>query len=669
MSRALMAVLLVGCAKSVAPTAIDPTVPLIPRTELFGNPERTSAQIRPDGQQIGFLAEVDGVLNVWVAPTDDLDAAEALTSDAGRGIRFWGFLHNNTHLVYIQDVKGDENWRLHLVDLESGDDRVVTPEQPGVAARVMATSPAHPNTLLLGLNDRDPRFHDVHRFDVTTGETTLVYQNDEYASFEFDEDLELRLATKMTPDGGLTYFQRDGDTFEPVATFDQVDTMSSNSVAVVGNRWLTTDSRGRDTGALAWIDLETGEAEQIGASELADVGSVMVSDVSREVLGYAVEHVELEWVALDEAFAADLEVARTLGPGRLSIGSVTADESKWIWSLVDDDNPVTTYLYDRSAQSVRPLFTTRPDLDDAPLVPMHGEVIPSRDGLELVSYLTLPAGADSNGDFRPEVAQPLVLLVHGGPWARDRFGFNAYHQWLANRGYAVLSVNFRGSTGFGKAFVNAGDQQWGRKMHDDLIDAVDWAVSEGITTPDEVAIMGGSYGGYATLAGLTFTPQRFACGVDIVGPSNLETLLASIPPYWAPLLEMFATRVADPRTEEGRAMLRERSPLHAVDAIQRPLLIAQGANDPRVKQAESDQIVDAMRERGIPVTYALFPDEGHGFARPENNLAFTALSEAFLAECLGGRAEPFGDVISASSIEVPEGAEHVPGLAEALAEE
>jgi dipeptidyl aminopeptidase/acylaminoacyl peptidase len=290
----------------------------------------------------------------------------------------------------------------------------------------------------------------------------------------------------------------------------------------------------------------------------------------------------------------------------------------------------------------------------------------SRDGLDLVSYYSLPADSQGADKARPDQPLPMVLYVHGGPWGRDRWGYNAVHQWLANRGYAVLSVNFRASTGFGKAFINAGNRQWGAAMHDDLIDAVDWAIAEGIADPERVAIMGGSYGGYATLAGVTFTPLKFACGVDIVGPSNLVTLLETVPAYWKPQIEVFTTRVGDHRTEAGRAFLTERSPLTYAERIARPLLIGQGANDPRVKQAESDQIVQAMRGKGIPVTYVLYPDEGHGFARPENRLSFNALAEAFLAQCLGGRYEPFGDAFAGSTITVPVGAEGVPGLQDAL---
>jgi dipeptidyl aminopeptidase/acylaminoacyl peptidase len=284
----------------------------------------------------------------------------------------------------------------------------------------------------------------------------------------------------------------------------------------------------------------------------------------------------------------------------------------------------------------------------------------------MVSYLSLPKAADPNGSGKASKPVPMVLLVHGGPWARDDYGYNGYHQWLANRGYAVLSVNFRGSTGFGKDFVNAGNLQWGRKMHDDLLDAVEWAVRNGVTTRDKVAIMGGSYGGYAALAGVTFTPKAFACAVDIVGPSNLFTLLESIPPYWEAFKQQFYRRMGDPTTEAGRALLKERSPLNFADRIERPLLIGQGANDPRVNVRESDQIVQAMAARNIPVTYVLFPDEGHGFARPVNNIAFNAVTENFLAQCLGGRAEPIGDTLKPSTAQVKHGAEFAAGLQDAL---
>ncbi|MCA9432931.1 MAG: S9 family peptidase, partial [Candidatus Omnitrophica bacterium] len=339
----------------------------------------------------------------------------------------------------------------------------------------------------------------------------------------------------------------------------------------------------------------------------------------------------------------------------------------WMVAYVMDDGPIRYYRYDRGEKKAHFLFTNRNELEKQPLVKMNPVIVKSRDGLNLVNYLSLPKGSDSDGDGFPDQPLPMVLLVHGGPWARSEWGYDPEHQWLANRGYAVLDVNFRGSTGFGKDFANAGNMEWAGKMHDDLIDSVNWAVEKKIADPDKVAISGGSYGGYATLVGLTFTPGVFACGIDIVGPSNLITLLESIPPYWAPMIEMFTTRVGDHRTEEGKKFLTERSPLSKVDQIEDPLLIGQGANDPRVKQAEADQIVNAMEEKKIPVTYVLYPDEGHGFARPENRISFFAVMEAFLAEYLGGRYEAIGEDFKGSSITVPEGKDGVPGLAAALA--
>ncbi|MBL8644972.1 MAG: S9 family peptidase, partial [Rhodospirillaceae bacterium] len=349
-----------------------------------------------------------------------------------------------------------------------------------------------------------------------------------------------------------------------------------------------------------------------------------------------------------------------------SVASRTTADDRWTVIATPASAPAVMYLYDRAAKKLTKLYSTRPELDVEPLVGMQALELKSRDGLTQVSYLTLPKDSDADNNGKPDKPVPMVLLVHGGPWSRDVYGFNRTHQWLANRGYAVLSPNYRSSTGFGKAFIAAGNLQWGTTMHDDLIDVVEWAITNGITTRDKVAIMGGSYGGYATLAGLTFTPDTFACGVDIVGPSNLMTLLSSIPAYWESERVQLYARVGDPTTEDGKKLLAERSPLFKADAIKKPLLIGQGANDPRVKQAESDQIVAAMKAKNIPVTYVLFPDEGHGFARPQNNTAFNAVTEEFLSACLGGRAEPIGDALKPSSITVPHGAEFTPGLKAAL---
>jgi dipeptidyl aminopeptidase/acylaminoacyl peptidase len=332
-------------------------------------------------------------------------------------------------------------------------------------------------------------------------------------------------------------------------------------------------------------------------------------------------------------------------------------------ATTSEQHPLRFYLWDRAKQKGTFVFASQPELEKQPLVKMTPLEIKTRDGLTLVSYLSLPSKADPDGDGKPNSTVPMVLYVHGGPWSRDRWGYEPIHQILANRGYAVLSVNYRGSTGFGKKFLNAANLQWSKAMHDDLLDAIGWAVQQGVTAKDSVCILGGSYGGYATLVGLAMTPDVFRCGVDIVGPSNLMTLLASIPPYWTPIVATFHSRVGNPETAEGKALLAAASPLtHAAD-IKRPLLIGQGANDPRVKQAESEQIVAAMKAHHLPVTYIVFPDEGHGFARPMNNIAFFGATEAFLSAHLGGMYLPLTKAeVEASTMQIKDGKNGIPGL-------
>ncbi|MEM9056784.1 MAG: S9 family peptidase, partial [Pseudomonadota bacterium] len=424
--------------------------------------------------------------------------------------------------------------------------------------------------------------------------------------------------------------------------------------------WL--DSRGRDTAALYAQDTASGERTLVAEHDKADIGGTIRHKETGKVQAWSATYLKTEWTALDSAIGASLAWLDEQLDGESGVMSRTDDDRTWIVWNDPGTAPIATFIYDRDAQTLTPFYVTRPELEGANLQPMHPVEIAARDGLTLPSYLTLAAGSDSNGDGRPDAPGPLILLVHGGPWARDGYGYDPVHQMLANRGYRVLAVNYRGSTGFGKNFINAANKQWGLAMHDDLIDAVEWAIDEGIAERDRVAIMGGSYGGYATLAGLTFTPEVFACGIDIVGPSNLETLLSTIPPYWAPMVKIFHERMGNPETEEGLALLKAASPLYKADKIVKPLLIGQGANDPRVKQSESDQIVAAMKAANIPVTYVLYPDEGHGFAKPENSIAFFAITENFLAETLGGRAEALGNVMEPSTAEVIEGAQHVKGL-------
>lgn len=624
---------------------------LIDRELLFGNPERMQARISPDGRWLSWLAPVDGVKNVFVAPVDDPGAARQVTHDTARDIRMHQWANNSARVLFLQDAGGDENWHVFSADPATGEALDLTPGE-AVQGQLLHDSPAHPDHVVLGVNDRNPQLHDWYRVHVATGARERLYENPGFIGGVFDHDLTPRLGLAMQPDGGLVAMKIDGEAPEPFLQIGPEDSATTSPLAFTadGATLYLLDSRGRDTGALVALDMATGASEVLFEDPRADLSNAWVHPTTGRIEAAVTDYLAPRIEVLDEAIRADVERLAAWADGALELVARTTDDRRWVCAWSGSAGPVRYALYDRDAATVTHLFDHMPALADAPLTVRHPVEIPARDGLTLVSYLSLPRWADRGG--RPSEPLPMVLLVHGGPWARDHSGYDPQHQLLANRGYAVLSVNFRGSTGFGKTFVNAGNFEWAGRMHDDLLDAVDWAVAQGVARRDQVAIMGGSYGGYATLVGLTFTPDVFACGVDIVGPSNIITLLETIPPYWAPAIAQFTSRVGTHATEEGRADLWARSPLSKVDAIERPLLIAQGANDPRVKQAESDQIVTAMRERGIPVTYVLFPDEGHGFARDANRQAFMALTEAFLAEHLGGRAQPDGGIVAASTAEV-----------------
>ena len=641
---------------------------MIPRKLLFGNPEKSHARISPDGRWLAYLAPLDGVLNVWVGPADDPERARPVTRDTHRGIRSFYWAYTSRYILYSQDTAGDENWHIYSVDLETDRIRDLTPIE-GIAARILAVSRRFPEEIVVGVNDRGQKqLHDVYRVHLATGKRTLMLENPGFVAFMIDDDYRIRFAIRFTQDAGHLYMKPEEGGWTELARVDPADAMTTHPVGFdkSGDRYYLLDSRGRDKSALTSVRIATGEGEVLAECGVADIDGVVLHPTEKNVQAVTFTDARQEWRIIDPAIGGDLEYLRSVVDGEIELTSRSDDDTRWTVAYVQDRGPVRFYLYDRSVRNAQFLFSSRSDLEGLPLARMHPEAFHARDGLRLVSYLSLPPGSDPDGNGRPGQPLPMVLLVHGGPWARDVWGYNPQHQWLADRGYAVLSVNYRGSTGFGKDFINKANRQWAAAMHDDLIDAVEWAVREGIAVRDRVAIMGGSYGGYATLVGLTFTPEVFRCGVDIVGPSNLLTLMDNPPPYWVPLMSLMQVRTGDFATPEGREFLKSRSPLFFVDRIRRPLLIGQGKHDPRVKQAESDQIVEAMGERGIPVTYMLFTDEGHGFAKPENRMAFFAVVEAFLAEHLGGRYEPIGDAFTGAAITCPAGAEGVPGLSGAL---
>ena len=613
---------------------------LIPRNVLFGNPERVSPHISPDGTRLAWIAPRDGVLNVWVAPIGasgpssvDWDAATVVTDDSDRGIRAFAWAHDGRHLLYVQDTGGDENWRLYDVDMETMARRDLTPFD-GIQARIIATSKRHRNEVLVGMNRENPQLHDVFRLNLTTGELTKLIENPGYAGWLADEDMVVRAAVSPLPDGGFDLLVRDSaeDSWRTLVTIPADDAPASDalSFSADGTSLLAISSIGVDTGRLTRVDLATGETQVLLEDPEADVAGAMLHPDTREPQIVEVLKDRIEYHVLDPAVEPDFKAIRALHHGDPQpVGRDEADKT-WLIAFTDDAGPVQYFSYDRPSRTGSFLFDSRPELSRYTLARMEPFSFKARDGLTIHGYVTFPPDGGRSG-------LPTVLDVHGGPQTRDTWGWNPEAQWLANRGYLAVQVNYRGSTGYGKSFVTAGDREWGAKMHDDLLDAVAYAVDQGWADPAKVAIYGGSYGGYAALVGAAFTPDVFCCAVDIVGPSNLQTLLETIPPYWKPMAAQLYKRVGNPETDQE--FLWSRSPLSRARDIRIPLLIAQGANDPRVKQAESEQIVAALEQAGIEHEYMLFPDEGHGFAKPENRLKFYAAAERFLARYLGGRFE------------------------------
>ena len=662
--------LVLSCAQNEKEMT-EVTIPdLVDRELFFGNPDKIQVRISPDGKYFSYRAPVNGVMNIWVAPIENPDGAQPITQDTLRGIQGYQWSYKSGILLYAQDKGGDENWHVHLVDVESKTDTDLTPQEdikggdgkpltdPNTGkivrprADIMSVSRDTPEEILIQSNNSEPSNMDVFKVDLNTHKMNLVVKDDAFLQIVADNKNNIQLATRTNPEGGQIVYKYKNGSWDEYFRVPQEDMLSFGFYGFDKNNEnvFMIDSRGRDKAALYTLNLETDEKKVIAESEKSDIADVLVHPTNYEIEAFATEYLRKEWIPITDDAKADLDYLSSFKEGDLTVYFRSTDNNTWILAYDSPREYLKYYKYDRVAKNAELLVSSKPEFDDVELANMYPIEIESRDGLKLVSYLTIPRELDIDG--RTSKPAPTVLLVHGGPWGRDTFGFNGLHQWLANRGYVVLSTNFRGSTGFGKDFVNIAAEEWAGKMHDDLIDAVNWMVQEKIADKEQVAIMGGSYGGYATLVGLTFTPDVFACGVDIVGPSNLNTLLNTIPPYWKSFRDVFVQHIGDPDTEEGTALLADRSPLNRVDSIVKPLLIGQGANDPRVKQAEADQIVKAMNEKQIPVTYVLYPDEGHGFARPENNLSFFAVSEAFLAQHIGGRYQEIGDDFKGSSIQI-----------------
>ncbi|NNE15179.1 MAG: S9 family peptidase [Saprospiraceae bacterium] len=614
--------------------------PLIDREIFFGNPQISGAQLSPNGAFITFIKPYKNVMNIWIKAIDDpFEDAYPITQDTSRPIRSYFWSRDSKYVLYVQDKGGDENFRLYRVDpKEATKDFIPTSKDltpfDDIRAFILSLPKKQEDKIFVGINDRDKAWHDYYSLDIASGERTLLYENNERLdSLTFDLDSNIRLASRSLPDGSDEILQLTDDGFQTILSSNLEETLSPLRFHNDGRVYFISNVGEPDLMGLYLYDLESKKMELVESDplNLVDIENASFSPTTDELIStvYIADKKRIYWKS--KSYENDYNFLESQFEGaEISITSTTKDESKWLFYVNSDIDPGSAYYFDRASKEIKFLYTPRPELPKEHLVKMHGVTYDSLDGLEIPAYLTLP-------NTKEQKNLPAVLYVHGGPWARDYWGYNSFAQFLANRGYVVLQPNFRGSTGYGKKFLNAAINEWGQKMQDDLTAGAHFLIEQGYADPKKIIIMGGSYGGYATLAGLTFTPDTYAGGVSIVGPSNLFTLLETIPPYWESARAMFHKRMGDPNTEEGREQLTRQSPFFHAKNIKVPLLVAQGGNDPRVKKSESDQIVIAMRDLNLPVEYINFEDEGHGFANPDNNMAFITVMEKFLAQHIGGR--------------------------------
>lgn len=617
--------------------------PILDRELFFGDPEISGAQLSPDGAFLSFIKPYNGTRNIWVKKVNEpFDAARPMTNDQKRPIRGYFWSRDGKSLLFVQDKGGDENFHVYAVNPNDkvGKDgvpatRAITSGDK-VRAMIYAMPKSMPQYMYVGLNDRDPAWHDLYKVNLNTGKKELIKENTErITGWNFDLKDKLRLATRKS-DNGETEILKVTDTgFEKIYHCGIFETCGPVRFHKDGRAfYMITNKGGKiDLTMLTLFNENTKAFEviEIDPNNKVDFGDAIFSEVTDELVGTRFTAAKTKFYWKSKKYQAAYDFIQSEFPDKeVRLFSITKDESKALVRVFSDKDPGTVYIFDWKNMKVDFQYSTRPEIPIEYMSETKPMVYKSFDGLEIPAYLTLPKGVAHKN-------LPLVINPHGGPWARDYWGFNPYAQFLANRGYAVLQANFRSSTGFGKKFLNAGNKQWGQKMQDDLTAGAEYLIKEGIVDKEKVAIFGGSYGGYATLAGLTFTPDVYACGVSVVGPSNLKTLLESIPPYWESIKKTFYERMGNPNTAEGEAILRKQSPLFSANKIKAPLMVVQGANDPRVKQAESDQIVIACRDLGLPVEYIVAPDEGHGFARPVNNMAFVAAMEKFFGKHIGGR--------------------------------
>jgi dipeptidyl aminopeptidase/acylaminoacyl peptidase len=613
--------------------------PLIPREILFGNPKYARARISPDGRYLAYLAPYEGVLNIWIKNLET-GKEEVITKDKKRGIQYYLWSYDSENIIYIQDKEGDENWRIYSINIKTKEISDLTPFE-GVQAKFISYNYKFPDKMLIALNRDNPALHDVYLLDLETKKLELIEKNPGNASsWITNNNLEIAGYTVIHPEGNYEIMLKRNGKYESFMEAEPEDQLWFLGFSPDNRNIYILSSVGANALRLIMVNIKTGEQKVIAEDEQFDIHEIH-ADKDGNIIAVSFYRQRLEWEVIDKKFEKDYEILKKWGEGDFHVISQNLKEDKWIVAYFSDIKPISYYMYDTNTKKLKHIFTTIPEIEKYTLSKTIPISFKARDGMKIYGYLTLPPGVEHRN-------LPMVVLVHGGPWARDVWMYDPTVQWLANRGYAVLQVNFRGSSGYGKKYLNAGNREWGGKMITDIIDGKNWVVEKGYVNPEKIAIMGGSYGGYAVLAALAFHPNEFICGVDIVGPSNLITFLKSIPPYWKTLLGILNKRLG--KLPEDEEFLKSISPLYYVDNIKVPLLIIHGANDPRVKKSESDQIVKKLREKGIECIYIVYPDEGHGLVRPENRLDAFGRIEEFLSKHLGGRKEPFKKIEGTSAV-------------------
>lgn len=689
MTRLLIALAAFVCASSLGPTATSASPagpPLIPFEKFFAPAVVEAPLLSPDGKWVSYISRYQDAYNIFVAPIDDLARARPVTKETGRGIQWYSvsgavtyrWTPDSRFILYLKDNNGDENNRIYAVDVASGEVRNLTPGDK-VRAHILAVSKSHPGHLLAAVDTSfsqdSPSLligYDIVDIDMATGARTSVMKKVPYLSVIADNDLKPRLGlvarkdlgvdvVKLTGDGASAPFYHIG--YDDLGGLEATGQTDSLRISDDNRTVFLLDSVGRDKVAVVSFDLETGAKTVLASDDRVDIRDVLFDPATKRMQAYGADWTMLKWQAVDPAVKDDLAFLQSHHAGELHIPSRAADGRTWLVNYRVADHPDTYYAYDSVKHTLKELFVTTPGLLGLPLVKMFPYVIKARDGLDLVGYYVLPLSSDPKQTGKPIKPAPTIVYVHGGPSdERPEYAYAPLIQYFASRGYGLIYANFRGGAGFGRAFLRAGDGEWGGKMHDDVVDQVRWAIGQGIADPKRVAILGGSYGGYETLVAMTKTPDVFACGIDVVGPSDLSIPL----PHWDP--NWMAKVMGDPRTPEGEAMLKARSPFYSAAQARHPILIGQGDQDARVPTAQSDKMVKAMQGAGVPVVYLRYPDEGHGFLRPENNFAFWSTAEVFLSKCVGGRAGPLSPALfKGSSVIAAAGGDYIQGLDQAVA--